>query len=441
MKRKQFFTTAAAAAALATLGGYGCNRSGSGEREPGTAIIEKLGGMTLEELRDMYREELFDRFLPNMNQYVIDSEYGGFMYNVDIKTGKQRSSDKRAWYEGRGMWVYSYLYNNIDQNPAWLEVARKSKDFILRHQPSGDEFWATSFTKSGEPLTGAGNIYGNLFIAEGLTEYAAASGEEDFFELAKQIMIQCFSIYDSPDYSYHISYLHPEAPELPGTRVLGHWMVFLIGSTHMLEYGSDPEIGRISDRCIDAVMNYHIHPDYKLLNEGRPFDMSLPDNEFAQFAYMGHGIETLWMVMYEAIRRQKDELFREAADAFKRHVDVASDEVYGGYFRSLDHVDNHTWKVDKVLWLQEEVLIGTMLLIEHMNDAWAKDRFAKTLNYVRENFARSDFKFWISGGDRVLKEYNLTRAENYHHPRHLMLNLLSVERMIERGGKVSGIFE
>jgi len=28
----------------------------------------------------------------------------------------------------------------------------------------------------------------------------------------------------------------------------------------------------------------------------------------------------------------------------------------------------------------------------------------------------------------------------FHHPRHIMLNLLSVERMIERKGKISDIF-
>jgi hypothetical protein len=32
------------------------------------------------------------------------------------------------------------------------------------------------------------------------------------------------------------------------------------------------------------------------------------------------------------------------------------------------------------------------------------------------------------------------RVENYHHPRHLMLNILSVERMIKHGGKISGLF-
>jgi len=35
---------------------------------------------------------------------------------------------------------------------------------------------------------------------------------------------------------------------------------------------------------------------------------------------------------------------------------------------------------------------------------------------------------------------HFTRVGNFHHPRHLMLNLLTLDRMIERGGKVSGLF-
>ena len=31
------------------------------------------------------------------------------------------------------------------------------------------------------------------------------------------------------------------------------------------------------------------------------------------------------------------------------------------------------------------------------------------------------------------------RVENYHHPRHLMENLLALRRIIDRGGAVSGV--
>jgi hypothetical protein len=39
-----------------------------------------------------------------------------------------------------------------------------------------------------------------------------------------------------------------------------------------------------------------------------------------------------------------------------------------------------------------------------------------------------------------MNEYAKNRAEHYHHPRHLMLNLLSLKRMIKRDGKTSGLF-
>ena len=119
---------------------------------------------------------------------------------------------------------------------------------------------------------------------------------------------------------------------------------------------------------------------------------------------------------------------------------MAKDSVYGGYFRSLDHVDNNTWKVDKVLWLQEEVLIGSLFIAEHTGNLWAKQCFNETFEYVHKNFNRPGFKFWLSGGDRKLVEYNKVRAEHYHHPRHLMLNLLSLNRIIENKGKVSNLF-
>jgi hypothetical protein len=119
---------------------------------------------------------------------------------------------------------------------------------------------------------------------------------------------------------------------------------------------------------------------------------------------------------------------------------VAHDDVYGGYFRALDHVDNNIWKVDKVLWLQEEVLIGSMFIAEHTGEEWAKELFNETLEYVRKSFAKPGNLFWASAGDRFMKDYAKMRAEHYHHPRHLMLNLLALKRMIKRNGKPSGLF-
>jgi len=146
------------------------------------------------------------------------------------------------------------------------------------------------------------------------------------------------------------------------------------------------------------------------------------------------------MLMFEAARRKDRFLFERCAGLFKRHIEVAGDRIYGGYFRSLDHVGNNVWKVDKVLWLQEEILIGSLFLAEQTGDPWAQQCFKDTLAYVHENFVKSGYAFWISAGNRVLDVYQKVRAEHYHHPRHLMLNLLALDRISGNKGKVKSLF-
>ena len=71
---------------------------------------------------------------------------------------------------------------------------------------------------------------------------------------------------------------------------------------------------------------------------------------------------------------------------------------------------------------------------------WPARWFDRTFHYVQEKFPLKPhgYALWAMGGDRqVTFQPHVSRKGNYHHPRHLMLNLLALERMIERGGGVS----
>jgi N-acylglucosamine 2-epimerase len=416
---------------MGSIAGNAFSETTSQTQGPKVQTITKLGKFTLEQLRQKYKEALFDSFIPNMDSIVIDNQYGGFMCNVNILTRKLVNTNKTAWYEGRGIWAYSFLYNNFGKNPHFLEVARKSKDFIMKHQPKDDSFWIQSYTREGAPIGGPGDIYGSLFVAEGLTEFAKATGEKQYLEQAKKITLSALARYDSPDYPHD---------KMKGPRVNGHWMIFLRSATQFLEQENDPDIKKIADRCVDAIMNHHLNPKFGLINEILNHDLSRPEGDLGQFAYLGHGCETLWMVMAEALRRKDAGLFKTAAQAFKRHVTVAKDDVYGGYFRSLDNVEKNIWTINKVRWLQEEVLNGTLLLTEHTGDQWAQNCFAETDAYVWEKFVRPEYAFVIDSGDRLVDKHSQVRAENYHHPRNLMLTLLALNRMISRKGRVLNTF-
>lgn len=443
MKRRAFFG-ASAGTVTAVAGAGGCESNISKTPESSMSVLDsngKLAGKTLEEIREQYRYDLFDDFLPFLEKYVIDHKYGGFMCNTD-REGNNITKNKSAWYEGRGIWVYSFLYNKVDPNPKYLEVARKSVEFILKHKPGGDGFWPGSYTQDGR-ASGEGDVYGNLFIANGLAEYSRTPGNERYWDMVKEILLTCMKRYDSPNYSYDANYASLDVAQIVAPRVLGHWMVLIRLVTQMLELRADTELESLADRCVEAIMKYHLNPEYNLLNEALNHDMSRPDSTLAQFSYTGHAIETLWMLLYEAARRKDETLFDKVADSFRRHVEVAWDDVYGGVFRSLDNVNDNVWTVDKVLWAEEEVLIGSLFIIEHTGKQWAKEMFSKMFTYVQDKYPLRQYGYslWILGADRkVTFEKEYARVGNFHHPRHLMLNLLSIERIIKRDSKLSDLF-
>lgn len=391
------------------------------------------------EIAARYRADLFEDFLPFMAKYVVDSAYGGFLCETDGH-GVHVDTNKYSWFEGRGIWVYSFLYNHLAREKKYLDVARGSVEFILRQRPADpDTTWPFQLSREGKPLVGPEpEVYGDLFIAEGLSEYSIATGEPHYWETAKSLVLKCVKNYDSTDYYPEIgrTYLGPSARPFPGARIQGVWMVLIRVATQMLRIRKDPDLEEIAKRCMDAVVNHHFNPRFGLNNELLNHDLTRPANEYEQLVYTGHCIEISWMLMEEALRIQDMALFHTIAERFQRHVEVACDRVYDGVFRNLMNVDENRWTLDKVLWAQEEVTIGALLVFEQTGASWAWDLFFKFDQYTRQRYSLQQFgiPLWIYGANRQVATESYfkepARVENYHHPRHLMLNLLRIDRML-----------
>lgn len=453
MDRRKFIGTVVGGS---LLGGAECVRAGAffpkviaggagpaenGQRAQGTSDL------SIREIATQYHADLFGDFLPFMGKYVVDPTYGGFLCGTDGH-GVHITTDKYSWFEGRGTWVYSFLYNHLAHEKKYLDVARGSVEFILRHSPKPpEEAWPFRMTREGKPLAAPEpEVYGNLFIAEGFMEYSAATGEPRYWQMARDILLRSVAIYDRTDYYPEIgqTYLGPQARSFPGARIQGVWMVLLRLCTQMLQSRKDPEIEAVAARCVDAVVNHHFNPEFQLNNELLNHDLTRPANEYAQLVYTGHCIETSWIFLEEAIRLGDEKLFAALADRFRRHVEVAEDRVYGGVFRDLMNVNENQWALDKVLWAQEEVTIGALLIFEHTGAPWAWDLFLKFDRYTRRRYQeplkRLGIPLWIYGADRqvTLDSYLKlpARVENYHHPRHLMLNLIRLNRLAQRKVKL-----
>ena len=146
MNRRTFVVSAGAG----LLGACGSNK----QMNPSLSTPEtRLAGMTLAGLRKRYREELFDVTLPFWDEHGVDQQHGGVMHGLDYD-GTLVHSDKLLWFQGRAIWIYSFLYNHFGKDPRHLEIARKTRDFVLRHARQPDGWWAEMLARDGKVLQG-----------------------------------------------------------------------------------------------------------------------------------------------------------------------------------------------------------------------------------------------------------------------------------------------
>jgi len=394
--------------------------------------------MPLVDLRNRYRGDLFDEYLPFWARFGIDHERGGIFCSLD-HDGTLVDDDKRVVFQGRGLWLYSALYNTFKLDEC-LEIAGGILDFLLKHGRDRYGDWVHTLDRDGtvrHPADGLG--FSGVFVAEGLQEYFRATGEPRAMDLALESFSRFAELYDDRARRIPQWYL---PCDFPGMRTLGHEEMTIRVLTQILRQISDPDLEARVAHSVHMVMERYWHPEHRLNNEVLTFDYGRTDDACAGFFYLGHSIVTSWIILDEAMRTRDRSLFDLAAQRLKRHLEVAWEEPYGGLVRGL-HLEGGPTK-DRMLWTQDEALVGTMILMEHTDLSWPQEWFERVDRYVEEKFRLRSHGHpgWILGSDREVNfEPTVSRKGNYHHPRQLLLNLLALERMIRRGGEGSGFWD
>ena len=409
----------------------------------------KLAGMTLEELRRHYRDELFVRLLPFWERHGIDHEHGGVMHGLDYD-GTVINSNKLSWFQGRAVWVYSFLYNHFGKNPAHLEIARKTKDFLLRNAPQPDGWWAEEFARDGKVVKPfSGDLYGMFFAAEGLQEYAAAAHDGQSRDIAFELMRKLRRRIEEPDFQCMDT-------DTPGQRTQGLWMVSLNAARQMVARWPDKEMQALLDQSTDNVINRHYNPEIGLNNEVLNRDFSRP-KDHENKCLLGHSVETLWMIGEEALRRGDRKLWETCSERIHKHLDVGWDHGFGG-FSEWVNVDQggYAWPpytpvgtklvfrsvgeyfYVKPLWALNEILVATLNIVEQTGAEWAARYFEKAHQLIEERYSMKKHGrpgHMLFADRRMTYVPHTARQDNYNPLRQLMLSILTLDRMIRRAGR------
>jgi len=453
MKRRAFMGMFGAAAAQLGLAGRGTAKTlarPAGRAVAGSEI--KLAGMSLAELRQALYDQLFHAVLPFWDKYGIDHENGGIMCSLDYD-GTLAHTEKMLWFQGRAMWVYSFLYNHFGKDPHYLEIARKIKDFLFQHALQKDGWWAEVLTKEGKVLRPfSGDTEGMYFIADGLQEYAAATGDESARDAGLNLYKKLFRYFNNPDFRYRGADFQYLWKLDRAVRPQGLWFLNLNIATEILNRWPDPEIAAAADAGVDAILNRHYRPDIGLNTEMLYFDFTRPPEEQWKVRF-GHSIEALWMLMDEADRRHDAALWNTCAERIRRHVEAGWDHVYGGLIQWVN-VDQgcYQWPPEtppgtdfelhfggeyeymKTLWGLNEVMVATLKIFERTHAEWAARYFGMAYQVMQEKFSQKSrgypAGYMLFADRRMTPQPHVARQDNYHPTRQLMLNLLTLDTML-----------
>ncbi|HMQ45121.1 MAG TPA: AGE family epimerase/isomerase, partial [Mariniflexile sp.] len=109
------------------------------------------------EYAKLYKQELFEQIVPFWETNSIDAEFGGYFTCLD-RHGNVYDTDKFIWLQGRQVWLFVMLYNNVEKKQAWLDIALHGADFLLKHGRDKRGSWFFSLNQKGEPLIEPYNI-------------------------------------------------------------------------------------------------------------------------------------------------------------------------------------------------------------------------------------------------------------------------------------------
>jgi mannose/cellobiose epimerase-like protein (N-acyl-D-glucosamine 2-epimerase family) len=219
-------------------------------------------------------------------------------------------------------------------------------------------------------------------------------------------------------------------------------MVTIVTLTGLLARHCDPRLEELQQRHVELVMRKFWNPQHRIVNEFLRHDFSRAPSAEAHM-FVGHSVETLWIVMAEALRRGDRKLFDEAAGRVRHFLELCWDRVHDGWADGNFHAvatNKHPRGPDysvKTMWAHCDAMIACMMVLEHTDAAWAREWYERLRAYTLKVMPVSGHGVWRQAVDRSGKDLkrvgvSAKRKDNFHQARCLMLNLLSLKRVMAR---------
>ncbi len=348
--------------------------------------------MDWKKLELKYKHELMERVLPFWLEKSQDREYGGYFTCLDRRGGVY-DTDKFVWMQGRQVWMFSMLYNNVERRSEWLDCAIQGGEFLKQYGHDGALNWYFSLTREGKPLIDPYNIFSYTFAAMAFGQLSKATGNGEYAEIARKTFDLILSKLDHPKGRW--SKVHP------GTRDLKAFSLPMILSNLSLEIEHllDEEIlQKTIDICLHEVLEVFHRPELGgIVVENVHLDGTLSDTFDGRLVNPGHAIEAMWFIMDLGVRLNRPELIRQAVEITLRMLEYGWDKRYGGIFYFMDRLGRPPQQLEhdqKLWWVHVEALIALLKGYQLTGSSDCLNWFEKIDAYTWSHFMDPEYPEW-----------------------------------------------
>ncbi|MBR3283717.1 MAG: AGE family epimerase/isomerase [Alloprevotella sp.] len=343
-------------------------------------------------LAAQYKSELLDRVVPFWLEKSQDEEFGGYFTCLD-RDGSVYDTDKFIWLQGREVWMFSKLYNEVEQRKEWLDCAIQGAEFLKKYGHDGNLNWYFALDRQGNPLVEPYNIFSYTFAVIAFGQLAKATGSEEYAKIAKDTFDIVLSKVDNPKGRW--------SKASPGARQMKTFdlPMILCNVALEIEHLLDPDfLQQTIDTCLHEVLDVFYRPELGLIVEALGKDGELVDSLDGRKLNPGHAIESCWFIMDLGKRLGRQDLIDKAVEICLSEAKYGWDEQYGGIFYFMDRLGKprHELEFDqKLWWVHLEALISFIKGYQLTGRKECLEWFERIHKYTWEHFRDEEYPEWF----------------------------------------------
>ncbi len=353
-----------------------------------------MTNVDFKQISSRYKRELLENCLPFWLEHSQDKEYGGYFSCLN-RDGSVYDTDKFIWLQGREVWMFAMLYNNVEKNRQWLDCAIQGAEFLKKY--GHDENWDFYFSvnREGRPLVQPYNIFSNTFACMAFAQLAKATGNDEYALIARRIFGRILERHSNPKGQWCKAY--------PGTRPMKDFALPMIICNMALEIEDILEdksvLEQTIDTCLHEVFDVFYQPELGCMLENVSSVDGAPVDCFeGREINPGHDLEALWFMMNLGVRRGDKALIEKCVEIALLVIERGWDKEFGGIYYFLDAKGVPQQKLEwdqKLWWVHIESAIAMLKGYQLTGNEKCLEWFLKLDAYLWDNFKDKEYPEWF----------------------------------------------